>query len=61
MYCDNLFLYFVSIVIFLLPEQLLMNITNYICISCLVLCCKVCFYIMLKVISGYVDIVVYEK
>ena len=37
-----------------------MNITNYICISGLVLCCNVCFDIILKVVSHYVDIVVWE-
>ena len=44
-------------------EYIFMNITNYICIQCLVLCCNVCFDIMLKVIFGYVNIVVnvYEK
>ena len=42
-------------------KPFLMNITNY--ISCLALCCNVCFDIMLKVVSGYVDIMVcvYEK
>ena len=34
--------------------KLLMNFTDYVFISSHVLCCNVCFDIMLKVVSGYV-------